>query len=115
MIRHLPWIAALVVGAATLAACASEPEQPPPNYPPNNYQQPPPNYQQPPPNYQQPPPTTAAPPPATAAPPATGTTGTPTAIPGVEKRPDGTCWITPPAMGGQPPTPVMLPACPPGT
>lgn len=104
-------VLALVIGASAVIGCREEP--PPPQYPPQPY--PPQPYPQPYPQPQAYPPPAPVPAPVpappTTSPPAT--TGTPTAIPGIEKRPDGTCWATPPALGGAPPQPFQLP-CPPG-
>ena len=92
-------IAVTTVALLALTACNNDP---PPQYPPQPYPQ-----QYPPPQpYPQPPTTTPVPQP--------GGTGTPTAIPGVEKRPDGTCWATPPQLTDQPPVPFQVP-CPPGS
>jgi hypothetical protein len=99
------WTLALLAAFGT----ACEEEQPPPQYPPQPYPQqyPPQPYPQP---YPQPMPAPAtAPVPAPAPAPAPGTS---TSIPGVEKKADGTCWITPPPFGNQPSQPVQVP-CPP--
>ncbi|HHH11101.1 MAG TPA: hypothetical protein ENK23_03400 [Sorangium sp.] len=129
--KRFPLIAVVaVVAAAGLVACDNK-EDPPPNYPPQPYpggqQQPYPGqqpYPQPYPGQQPAPYPTTAPQPypqpyptQTAPAPAPGsTTGadTATSLPGVMKRPDGTCYVTLPALNGQAgtPTPVL---CPPGS
>lgn len=111
-------IAVTTVALLALTACNNDP---PPQYPPQPYPQqypPPQPYPQPPPPpaqpYPQPPAQPYPQPPTTTPVPQPGGTGTPTAIPGVEKRPDGTCWATPPQLTDQPPVPFQVP-CPPGS
>ncbi len=105
-----------VIAALALVACGEREEEYPPQYPQQQYPQqqyPQQQYpQQQPPAQQYPPaaPPPAAPPPA--APPA-ATGATPTAIPGVEKLPDGSCQINLPGMPGAPAAPTPIP-CPPG-
>jgi hypothetical protein len=119
--RPKPWCDAAMlrstlfaaVALAVLAGCRNDP--PPQQYPPQPYPQPYPQ-QYPPPQpypqpYPQPPPAPPPAPPTTTPQPTTGT-GTPTAIPGVEKRADGTCWATPPQLTAEPPVPFQVP-CPP--
>lgn len=109
---HMMTLSRLGLLAATCALCvaACKEDPPPPQYPQQPY--PPQPYPQP---YQQPPPPAPAPAPLPPPAPAPAPTGTGAgAIPGVEKKADGTCWITPPALGNQPAQPIQLPACPPG-
>jgi hypothetical protein len=109
--------AILVLAAALAGFCfACEEERPPPQYPPQPYPQqyPPQPYPQQHPQpqpYPQPQPAPVPAPTTTAPAPAPTSTS---AIPGVVKNPDGTCSITPPALGGgEPPQPIQIP-CPPG-
>jgi len=117
-------LVALALGAVGLMGCepsqpAGYPDQPYPQqqYPQQQY----PQQQYPQQPYPQPYAPPAAPPPAPPpppvapppAPPAQPPGGQPTAIPGIEKKPDGTCWATPPAFGGAPAAPIQIP-CPPG-
>ncbi|HZO15409.1 MAG TPA: hypothetical protein VFB62_19185 [Polyangiaceae bacterium] len=104
-----PYLCLIV--ASLFVACERE-EEPPPQYPPQAYPQPYPQpypqqqpYPQP---YPQPAATTPVPAPATPT-----TAGTATSIPGVMKRDDGTCFITPPSLDAKTPAqPVTVP-CPP--
>ncbi len=108
-----PIMAALLVG---LTGCPEED----PQYPPQPYPQPgayplPGAYPQPYPQpgaYPQPYPQQPAPYPAPA--PAPANTGTPTAIPGVLKMPDGTCQATPPSLDPNTPAQPIAVPCPPG-
>jgi hypothetical protein len=137
----LALVAALSALGMLVACTQEQPQSPPPGYyqqpPQQGYQAPPPGYTAaPPPGYataqpaapaytappQAPQPEyTAQPVPAEPAPAATAPaptaapagSGTPTAIPGVTKNPDGTCSITPPSFNGQPSKPLTGP-CPPG-
>ncbi len=105
----------VVLGSCVAVALAcSKKSDPPPQEPQPYYQQQPQPYPQqqpqPYPTAQPQPYPTAQPQPApTAAPAATGSAGTPTAIPGVTKNADGTCAIMVP--GGT--APMVMP-CPPG-
>lgn len=109
MTRKLAWLLPL---GLFLVACEKDP--PPAQYPQQQYpqqqypQQQYPQQQYPQQQYPQTQPTTTTPAPQPAS-----STGTPTAIPGVMKMPDGTCSVTLPSMTGQPSAPMVGP-CPPG-